>query len=322
MTQALIKLERLAKGEHFAGCDVIEMPMTAEDRQRVRRRVTACDGQEFALALPTGTTLKVGALLYRSSQKMYVITAAPENVLVVRPRDSGEAARVGHLIGNLHCDLDVHENGELATLWTAPLAARLQREGFRVTREQRPFGGRAPGEYAHVLEERLGATLPPRYRNGAVVSPEPMGSAGLKLDANGSVLWNEMWESFCDLALAGGPTHRGTLLEPPTADEVQARRNAYEAVVAELERGIRLVTNLSTLPSPSVGWVGVQCRDEAMAVWLLRAIIVENVMVRRQRDVLYLPAGPDFRLEREIKNVITVIAKTHHYYTEHLSALD
>ena len=58
-----------------------------------------------------------------------------------------------------------------------------------------------------------------------------------------------------------------------------------------------------------------------MALWLLRAIIVENVMVRREGTVLWFPAGPDYRLEREIKNVITVVAKTNHYWQEHAHAL-
>lgn len=149
-----------------------------------------------------------------------------------------------------------------------------------------------------------------------------MRSAGLEYDAAGRVSWNSMWGSFCAMALAGGPTHRGMLLEPPTADEVRAQPEAYEAVVAEIERGVRLVTNLETVKSESLGWVGVKCRGEAMAVWLLRAIIVENVMVRRQHDLIFLPAGPSYRLEKEIKNVITVIAKTNHYWTEHLTAQD
>jgi sirohydrochlorin cobaltochelatase len=34
---------------------------------------------------------------------------------------------------------------------------------------------------------------------------------------------------------------------------------------------------------------------------------------------LLLPAGPDFRLKYEIKNVITAVAKTHHYWTEHMT---
>ena len=58
-----------------------------------------------------------------------------------------------------------------------------------------------------------------------------------------------------------------------------------------------------------------------MALWLLRAIVVENVTVRREDTVLWFPAGPHFRLEREIKNVVTVVAKTTHYWQEHVAGL-
>jgi sirohydrochlorin cobaltochelatase len=87
--------------------------------------------------------------------------------------------------------------------------------------------------------------------------------------------------------------------------------------VDEIERGIQLVTGLPVVKSKSPGWVGVRCHDEAMAVWLLRAIIVENVMVRREGEVLYLPAGPAFRVHKEIKNVITAVAKSVHYWSAH-----
>ncbi len=173
--------------------------------------------------------------------------------------------------------------------------------------------------HGHGFEQRMEEILPPRYQGGAEVSSAPMGSAELKYEAEGKVAWDEMWQGFCDLALAGGPTHRGTLLEAPTAEEVRAYPEEYQRVVAEIERGVQLVTGLEMVKSESLGWVGVKCLDEAMAVWLLRAIIVENVMVRRQQDVIYLPAGPAFRVAKEIKNVITVIAKTNHYWTEHVT---
>jgi len=51
--------------------------------------------------------------------------------------------------------------------------------------------------------------------------------------------------------------------------------------------------------------------------WLLQAILVENVAVRREGNVLFLPAGPAFRIDHEIKNVVTVVAKTTHYWREH-----
>jgi sirohydrochlorin cobaltochelatase len=62
----------------------------------------------------------------------------------------------------------------------------------------------------------------------------------------------------------------------------------------------------------------VICDDERMAAWMMRAILVENVIVRREANILYMPAGPAFRVEKEIKNVITSIAKTVHYWRAHL----
>jgi hypothetical protein len=55
-----------------------------------------------------------------------------------------------------------------------------------------------------------------------------------------------------------------------------------------------------------------------MAGWLLRAIVMENVAARAEGHALDLPAAPDYRLEKEIKNVITVLAKTCHYWMGHI----
>jgi len=49
-------------------------------------------------------------------------------------------------------------------------------------------------------------------------------------------------------------------------------------------------------------------------------IIVEHVAVRWEKPLLFLPAGVTFQLEHEIKNVVTVIAKTHPSWTEHAAA--
>jgi sirohydrochlorin cobaltochelatase len=88
-------------------------------------------------------------------------------------------------------------------------------------------------------------------------------------------------------------------------------------VAEEVCRGIRLVTGLRAYVSPDPGWVRVSCQGDAMAGWLLRAITTENVAARRQGAMLELPAAPQFRLEKEIKNVITVMAKTCHYWVGH-----
>jgi cation diffusion facilitator family transporter len=172
---------------------------------------------------------------------------------------------------------------------------------------------------APVPMQNLLNTLPPRYQN-QVPSPAPMGAAALKFDADGNAAWDEIWTDFCDLALAGGPPHRGTLLEPGDPAKIAADPAGYEKALKELERGIKLVTGLKVVRPATPGWIGMECESEAMALWLLRAILVENVSVRREDKTLYFPAGADFRLEKEVKNVITVIAKTNHYWQEHLEA--
>lgn len=165
---------------------------------------------------------------------------------------------------------------------------------------------------------RMEDLLPSEYRGKAeAVSPNSMGSARIEVGADGKVPWDKIWTSFCDLALAGGPPHRGKLLEAVTSEECASDSDRYESVVTEIERGIQMVTGLTTVRSDSLGWVGVECDDQQMAAWLMRAIIVENVMVRRQGNVIYLPAGPEFQLTKEIKNVITSVAKTVHYWRDH-----
>ncbi|MBZ0305228.1 MAG: cation diffusion facilitator family transporter [Anaerolineae bacterium] len=170
------------------------------------------------------------------------------------------------------------------------------------------------------VTETLSAILPPRYRKGQPVSAAPMGAVDIQYDQKGKPAWNEMWGGYCELALAGGPPHRGTLLEPVNPEVIAADPEGYEQVLDELERGIKVVTGLPVVRSTTPGWIGLECNSEEMAFWLLRAIIVENVVVRREDNVLYFPASPTFRLEKEVKNVITVIAKTNHYWHDHLQS--
>jgi sirohydrochlorin cobaltochelatase len=171
-----------------------------------------------------------------------------------------------------------------------------------------------------ALEERLRIILPEDYHDSYEddVQPVSMGSAGLRFDANGKVAWNEMWDTFCDLAMAGGPPHKGRLLEPASPAAVEAQPDRYAAVVEEIARGIRMVCGLDVESGLTPGWVRVTCESEAMAGWLLRAIVIENVAAQAHGPHLELPASPGYRLEKEIKNVVTVIAKTCHYWQEHM----
>jgi len=131
-----------------ADLPVVELHMSAHDRRRVRRLVEAPDGAVLALELATGTVLHPGQLLHHDAEAAYVVAAADEDVLVVRPRDIAEAARVAHMIGNLHRDIHV-EGSEIVVPDDATIMERLERSGAPFERARRPFHGRSPGEHAH-----------------------------------------------------------------------------------------------------------------------------------------------------------------------------
>lgn len=143
----------------------------------------------------------------------------------------------------------------------------------------------------------------------------PMAAAPMKYRDDGSADWGNMWDSFCVLALDGGPPHRGSMLYAREA--VRHDSPEYAAVVAEITRGIALVSGLEATPA-TPGWIAVHCPDAAMAAWLSEAIAGENVQARSEGATLFVPAADDFSLTGEIKNVITAVAKTTHYWHDHV----
>lgn len=145
----------------------------------------------------------------------------------------------------------------------------------------------------------------------------PMPAASFVWRPDGRPDWRAMWSSFCELALFGGPPHRGPdsalRVEPtgrPAADGPDA--------VAEIRRGIWETTGLFAEPA-APGWLAVTCDSPKMAAWLCATIILENVDARCDEERLLVPADPGFTLADEVKSVITVVAKTHHYWSAHIA---
>src|SRR5215204_1108336 len=113
------------------------------------------------------------------------------------------------------------------------------------------------------LDARLKTILPEEYQDSYEgMEAVPMRSAGLKYDSDGKVAWNEIWGSFCDLAMAGGPPHKGTLLEPALPAAIDAAPERYAEVTEEICRGVMMTTLLDTTVSPIAGWVRVTCLSE------------------------------------------------------------
>jgi sirohydrochlorin cobaltochelatase len=147
------------------------------------------------------------------------------------------------------------------------------------------------------------------------ISAAPMSAAPMKYNDDGSVAWGEMWDSFCALALDGGPPHRGQLMQAPTAVDIHSP--AYQFAANEIIRGITAVSGLRA-ETAEPRWIAVHCPEAGQAAWLSEAINKENVEARSHGATLYVPVADSFTLKGEIKSVITAVAKTTHYWHEHL----
>lgn len=150
---------------------------------------------------------------------------------------------------------------------------------------------------------------------GDLQAPMPAGPIIYRED--GQIDWGNMWDSFCMLALDGGPPHRGEMLRAPARPDMNSL--TYHYAVVEIVRGIQETTGLQTVPHQP-GWCAVSCRSAAQARWMAEAVEQENVEARCEGCLLLVPVGDDFHLKKEIKNVITAVAKTCHYWDAHLAA--
>ena len=178
----------------------------------------------------------------------------------------------------------------------------------------------APVDRLDTLRETFARDVDVRRREHTPPSrPDPaeaMSSAPFVWQEDGRPDWGRMWTTFCDLALYGGPPQRGTdrALRAPAASTVRTD----DEMLAEMRRGIWETTGLYAEPGEP-GWLAITCDSPTMAAWLCAAIILENVDARVDEDRLLVPAGPDFELKDQVKSIITVVAKTHHYWRAHIA---
>jgi sirohydrochlorin cobaltochelatase len=146
-------------------------------------------------------------------------------------------------------------------------------------------------------------------------SNQPMPAAPIVYNKDGSVAWDQMWDTFCTLASAGGPPHRGRLLAAPP--QIDTTSESYQKVTDELIRGICLVSGLEAT-SAKPGWLAVKCAHAVQARWMSEQILHETVQSFHEDDFFFVPVASTYTVTAEIKNIITVVAKTSHYWQDHL----
>ena len=119
--------------------------LTAEERRWGRRRVRTEAGRELALALPTGSVLTPGDVLYVGDHWYVEVVAAEEALLAVTPRTREEGLRVAFEVGNRHFTLAV-DGARLLVLDDPAMEQLLRRLGVTFERTRAVF---APVGHGH-----------------------------------------------------------------------------------------------------------------------------------------------------------------------------
>ncbi len=84
--------------------------LTWEQRRWMRGRFTTERGRKIGIALPTGTALAPGAILYVGADWYLKIDAAIEPVLEIFPSDCNEAVKIAFEVGNRHFPLALEDS--------------------------------------------------------------------------------------------------------------------------------------------------------------------------------------------------------------------
>ena len=56
---------------------------------------------------------------------------------------------------------------------------------------------------------------------------------------------------------------------------------------------VRRETGLTVSSHRYPGWLGLDCPSVAIAVWMMRALVVTNVLSRREESALFIPLDAD-----------------------------
>ena len=129
--------------------DVVRLDWEA--RQKCRQRLRTEAGREVGLALPSGTVLSPGDILYRDAEVEIVVEGLPEKVFVLRPETTENYGLVCYQMGSLHRPVGF-DDGAILVPYEPVLEKQFLRLGFHYTIEERVFThvARQSAPHAHV----------------------------------------------------------------------------------------------------------------------------------------------------------------------------
>jgi urease accessory protein len=111
-TLIIDRLETKLNPDDLHGKEEDLLTLTWEQRRWLRGRYTTVKGRKIGIALPTGTALAPGTILYVASDWYLKLEAAIEPVLEISPAGYEAAMKIAFEVGNRHFPLAL-EDGKI-----------------------------------------------------------------------------------------------------------------------------------------------------------------------------------------------------------------
>jgi hypothetical protein len=89
------------------------------------------------------------------------------------------------------------------------------------------------------------------------------------------------------------------------------RTEEYRGLRQMIAGAIHRATGFAESPHQYAAWLGVELPSAKAAIWLMRALVVTNVVSRREGTVVFLPINPEIDPNGEI--VIKAFLQIHSF---------
>ncbi len=126
----LIVRSKVREVKDLRGLERDTVVLNWEDRRRPRQRVRTTKGVELGIALPTGTVMQEGDVLYLNESRYIVVEAEKEDVIVIFPENLSQSALVAYEIGNRHLPICLCK-GTIITPYNRLIEEFLKKESIK-----------------------------------------------------------------------------------------------------------------------------------------------------------------------------------------------
>lgn len=121
-----------------------------EERRKSRQRIVSRGGIEIGIALPTGTILCNGDILYIDDTTYIEVEARKEDIILIKHKDLVASANIAYEIGNKHLPAAINKNG-IFTPYNHQVEVWLNKKGVGYDRIKMIFEPLTQG-HAHMHE--------------------------------------------------------------------------------------------------------------------------------------------------------------------------